>query len=96
LNAGGGKLIKSPPKKEAQIRYKVNDITDKTQNAKFEIKFEEKTELIGHMKLKLWVQADGSDDMDLFVALEKIDRTGDIVPFQFFGNHEDGPASVPP
>ena len=94
LNASDGKLIESSPKKEAQIRYKVNDITDKTQNAKFEIKFEEKTELIGHMKLKLWVQADGSDDMDLFVALEKIDRTGDIVPFQFFGNHEDGPVAL--
>jgi predicted acyl esterase len=94
LNASDGKLSKSVIKEEAQIRYKVDDITDKKQNAKFEIKFEEKTELIGHMKLKLWVQADGSDDMDLFVALEKIDRTGDIVPFQFFGNHEDGPVAL--
>ena len=94
LNASDGKLSKSPFKKEAQVRYNVNDITDKTQNAKFEFKFDEKTELTGHMKLKLWVQADGSDDMDLFVAIEKIDRTGDIVPFQFFGNHEDGPVAL--
>jgi putative CocE/NonD family hydrolase len=94
LNATDGKLSKSPLKKEAQVRYKVNDITDKTQNAKFEFKFDAKTELTGHMKLKLWVQANGSDDMDLFVAIEKIDRTGDIVPFQFFGNHEDGPVAL--
>jgi predicted acyl esterase len=46
------------------------------------------------MKLKLWVQADGSDDMDVFVALEKIDRTGYIVPFPFFGNHDDGPVAL--
>ena len=74
LNASDGKMSKSPFEKEAQVRYNVNDINDKTQNAKFEFKFGEETELTGHMKLKLWVQADGSDDMDLFVAIEKIDR----------------------
>jgi uncharacterized protein len=94
LNAGDGKLSKSPPEKEAQVRYKVNDITDKTQNAKFEHTFDEKTEFTGHMKLKLWVQASGNDDMDLFVAIEKIDRTGDRVPFQFYCNHEDGPVAI--
>jgi predicted acyl esterase len=94
LNASDRKMSRSPFKKETQIRYNVNDITDKTQNAKFEFKFDEKAELTGHMKLKLWVQADGSDDMDLFVAIEKIDRTEDIVPFQFFVNHEDGPVAL--
>jgi predicted acyl esterase len=94
LNASDGKLRMSPFEKKAQVRYNVNDITDKTQNAKFEFKFDKKTELTGHMKLKLWVQADGSDDMDLFVAIEKIDRTGDIVPFAFFGNYDDGPVAL--
>jgi predicted acyl esterase len=28
------------------------------------------------------------------VAIEKIDRTGDLVPFQFFGNHEDGAVAL--
>jgi predicted acyl esterase len=93
LNASDGKMSKSPLGKEAQVSYKVDDITDKTQNAKFEYKFDEKTELTGHMKLKLWVQAVGNDDMDLFVAIEKFDRTGDIVPFPFFSNHEDGPVA---
>jgi len=94
LNASNGSLGKSPSKKEAQVRYDVNDITDKTQNSRFEFNFSEKTELTGYMKLKLWVQADGSDDMDLFVAIEKIDRTGYIVPFAFFGNHDDGPVAL--
>ena len=94
LNTSDGKLSKSPFNNEAQVRYNVNDITDKTQNAKFEYKFDEKAELTGHMKLKLWVQADGSDDMDLFVAIEKIDRAGFIVPFAFFGNHDDGPVAL--
>jgi predicted acyl esterase len=94
LNADKGELSQSPFKKEAQVRYHASDITDKTQNARFEYIFEEKTELTGYMKLKLWVQADGSDDMDLFVAIEKIDRAGYIVPFPFFGNHDDGPAAL--
>jgi len=94
LNAGDGKLDKSPFKKEVQVHYTVNDITDKTQNAQFEFKFDTKTELTGHMKLKLWVQADGSDDMDLFVAIEKIDRAGYVVPFPFFSTHNDGPVAI--
>jgi hypothetical protein len=94
LNASDGKLSKAPFGKEAQVGYNVNDITDKTQNAKFEFMFDEKTELTGYMKLKLWVQADGSDDMDLFVAIEKIDRSGYLVPFAFFGNHDDGAVAL--
>ncbi len=94
LNASDGKTSKSPFKKTARVRYNVNDIRDKTQNASFEFKFDEKTELTGYMKLKLWVQAEGSDDMDLFVAIEKIDRAGYLVPFPYFGNHNDGPVAL--
>ena len=94
LNAKDRTLSLSPLEKKAEARYNVNDIMDKTQNAKFEYTFKKRTELTGHMKLKLWVKADGSDDMDLFVAIEKIDRTGDLVPFQFFGNHEDGAVAL--
>jgi predicted acyl esterase len=94
LHATNGKMNRSPDKKRARAQYDVNDINGKTRNARFEFEFDKKTELTGYMKLKLWVQADGSDDMDLFVALEKIDRTGYLVPFPFFGNHDDGPAAL--
>jgi predicted acyl esterase len=94
LNAANGKMSKSPAKKKSQVRYNMDDINDKNQRARFEFRFDRKTELTGYMKLKLWVQADGSDDMDLFVALEKIDRAGYLVPFPFFGNHDDGPVAL--
>jgi predicted acyl esterase len=94
LNAGNGKLSGSPFKKHAQAQYSVHDINDKTQNARFEYRFGRRTELTGYMKLKLWVQANGSDDMDIFVALEKIDRAGYLVPLPFFGNHDDGPVAL--
>ena len=39
--------------------------------------FEDKTvEIIGASKLRLWVEADGNDDMDLFVKWAKIDENG--------------------
>jgi predicted acyl esterase len=42
----------------------------------------------------LRVQAEGSDDLDLFVALEKVDQAGCLVPLAFFGNHDDGPVAL--
>jgi len=62
--------------------------------AVFEKTFAERTELTGHMNLRLWVRAEGSDDLDLFVALEKVDKAGNLVPFAFFGNHDDGPVAL--
>jgi predicted acyl esterase len=60
----------------------------------FEHTFAQTTELTGHMKLKLWVEAVGSDDMDLFVAIQKLDRDGQIVPFVFYSLNENGPAAL--
>ena len=38
----------------------------------------EPTELIGYMKLKLWVEADGADDMELAVTVEKRAADGSV------------------
>jgi predicted acyl esterase len=71
-----GTFTNNPPKKESSVRYDA-----KTGSTHFEYKFNDKTELTGYMKLKLWVQAEDSDDMDLFIAIEKYDRAGDFVRF---------------
>ncbi|KAF4120104.1 uncharacterized protein GMORB2_3515 [Geosmithia morbida] len=34
------------------------------------------TEIIGYIKVKLWVEADGSDDMDLDITIQKTDKDG--------------------
>ena len=93
LNAGEGTMSLSPPGAETRAVYDVNDIDDTSQNARFEFTFDKETEITGYMKLKLWVQAEGADDMDLFVVIEKIDRAGYLVPFPWFGNHDDGPVA---
>ena len=94
LNASHGTMSTFPFEEESQVSYNVDDITDKSGNAVFDFAFAERTELTGHMKLRLWVQPRGADDMDLFVAVQKVDRTGEVVPFPFFSNHDDGPVAL--
>jgi hypothetical protein len=60
----------------------------------FDIVFDKDVELTGEMKLKLWVEAQGADDLDLFVALQKFDVTGRYVGFPFFSVVEDGPVAL--
>jgi predicted acyl esterase len=93
LGASKNELNASPLKELAQSRYAVDDLEDKSQNAFFEFAFKEKTELTGHSKLKIWVEAVGSDDMDLFVVIDKFDRTGDRVPFPSQSGYDHGPVA---
>jgi uncharacterized protein len=43
----------------------------------FTVRFDAETEVVGYPKARLWVEADGSDDMDLFVLLEKLNAAGE-------------------
>lgn len=63
-------------------------------DATFEYVFAEDTEITGHAKLKLWVSAEGADDMDLFVALQKIDRDGKVVNFPYYSLYDDGQVAL--
>ena len=58
--------------------------------ATFDITFDEETELTGYMKLHLWVEADGNDDMDLFVAIQKLDAKGKWLPYNVMGKPHPG------
>jgi uncharacterized protein len=49
--------------------------------AQFDLTFDRDIELTGHMKLRLWVSAEGADDMDLIVGIRKLDTTGREVHF---------------
>ncbi|MCL5406765.1 MAG: CocE/NonD family hydrolase, partial [Deltaproteobacteria bacterium] len=95
LNGAEGSMSDSAPGKEAQVRYNVSDTYDgKVENGRFEFTYDKRTELTGYMKLKLWVEAAGSEDMDLFVGIRKIDSSGKTVPFAFCWVHDDGPVAL--
>ena len=63
-------------------------------SARFDFTFAEDTEITGHASLKLWVEAEGADDMDLFVALQKLDENGEEVGFTFYAFYEYGPVAL--
>ncbi len=46
----------------------------------FDFQFEEETELTGYMMLRLWVESDCHDEMDLFVNIQKADENGEWLP----------------
>ena len=90
LHAERRQLLPTPAATEGEIRY----AADGTERLEFVHRFDATTELIGPMTLRLWVEAAGSDDMDLFVAVQKADEHGEIVPFSFLNALEDGPVAL--
>ena len=62
LDAATDRLSPDPVTKESIFRYKADDGKGK---ATFTITFDQDTELTGYMKLRLWVEAEGANDMDL-------------------------------
>jgi hypothetical protein len=50
------------------------DLDDR--RASFTLTFDKDVEISGYMSLKLWVEVDGYDDMDLFVRIMKLDAEG--------------------
>lgn len=62
--------------------------------AVFTYQFQGDTELTGNMKLRLWVSTDAGEDMDLFVAVDKLDRRGARVPFYGKTGFNQGPAAL--
>ena len=58
--------------------------------ATFDVTFNEETEITGHMLLHLWVEAESHDDMDIFVAVQKLDAKGKWLPANVFGAPHPG------
>ncbi|MFM9966935.1 MAG: CocE/NonD family hydrolase [Burkholderiales bacterium] len=75
---------------ECKLAYPANGVDGEVYGPQFKFKFERDTELTGNMKLKLWVSAEGSDDMDLFVGIKKLDRRGKEVNFPDLNHIEHG------
>lgn len=88
LDAASGTMDEDAPC-ESEVHYPASD-----GRICFDHLFAEATEITGHASVKLWVEADGSDDMDLFVALQKIDAAGEPVGFTFYAFYENGPVAL--
>jgi hypothetical protein len=67
LDASNGTLSRHPTVKESSVSY--DALTEQTT---FTITFPEDTDVVGHLKLRLWVETDGNNDMDLFATVRKV------------------------
>lgn len=65
-----------------------------TGDAEFRVTFDAETELTGNMKLRLWVEAEGARDMDLFVAIKKYDAAGEEVTFYGKAGYTGAPVAL--
>jgi hypothetical protein len=82
--AGGLSIVAQPKEQEMVYDSQTDEVT-------FQIPFSESYEFAGHAKLRLWVEARGADNMDLFVVLKKIDAAGNFVHFPWITIIENGP-----
>ena len=89
LNAETGGLQTSQLSNRAQVSY-----DPLSESATFSIYIDEDTELSGNMKLKLWVATTEGDDMDLFVAVDKLDRNVNKIDFFAKMSYMHGPVSL--
>jgi predicted acyl esterase len=85
IDAANRALVREPVARESKIHYDANE-----GKATFDITFDEEAELTGYMKLRLWVEAEGNDEMDLFVAVQKLDKNGKWLPVNVLGAPHPG------
>lgn len=91
LDAAAGTLAQQVPVQAGEASY---DPLDQRGEAVFDRVFDAETELVGHMKLKLWVSTDAGHDLDLHVAVEKLRTDGSKEGFAHWAVFEDGPVAL--
>jgi len=90
LNAEDLSLNREPIPEHASCSYNALGIGSTNNRMTFSLKCEETMKLIGHAKLKIYMQADGADDMDIFLNIKKLNKDGEEVLFPHFNQHENG------
>jgi len=80
LDAASSGLVYVAPAQEGRVDYPADD---GKSEATFDITFDRDTEVIGFLSVCLWLEADGADDMDVFVRLEKLSSRGNALAIPF-------------
>lgn len=85
VNAANMSLSEEPIESESKMSYDANEGV-----ANFDFQFDQDTEITGYMKLRLWVEAEGHNDMDMFVNIQKTDEKGNWLPTYILGEPHPG------
>ncbi|MBV9382644.1 MAG: CocE/NonD family hydrolase [Streptosporangiaceae bacterium] len=94
LDAGAGTLDRSRPPAAASVSYDSERAGRGRGRAVFDFRFGSPAELAGGMKLRTWMSAPDATDMDVFVAVQKLDGYGDLTGFPFYAVFTDGPVAL--
>jgi uncharacterized protein len=94
LDAARGRLSDHPVPDESRATYHGLGDPFMASRAVFERRFGKQTDVVGHARLVLYVEAPEASDMDVFVGLFKRDAEGEIVPFAYYAQFEDGPVAL--
>lgn len=94
LDAATGALAHEPVAEESTIAYHGLGDPFAPSRVVFEHRFAADADVVGHARAVLWVEAPEADDMDVFVGLFKRDAAGEIVPFAYYAQFEDGPVAL--
>lgn len=63
----------------------------RSETLTFELPITKSFEFVGHSRLRLWVEAEGADNLDLFVTLRKVGKDGKPVYFPWLTIIDNGP-----
>jgi predicted acyl esterase len=85
IDAANKSMSFEPVATESKISY-----DGETGSVAFDFTFNEQTEITGYMMLRLWVEAEGHDDMDLFITIQKLDEDGNWLPTYVLGEKHPG------
>jgi predicted acyl esterase len=85
LDAGEARMRREPVAASTSARYRA---TRGSEKATFSFRFDQPAELVGGMRLKVWVATSEGDDLDLFVAIRKFDARGREVTFSGYNGYE--------
>jgi len=85
LDAASGTMSAQPVATVSSTGYDAEE-----GRATFDITFDEDVELTGYAKVRLWVEADGSSEMDLFITVMKLDESGEFLPAYVMGQPHPG------
>ena len=77
-------LQEEKPAEDKTMRYSPDGLPVRTS---FQMTFDRTTSFLGYPKVKLFMEVEGHDDMDVFVWVQKIDRRGNVLSEFVVPNH---------
>ncbi|MBU9360810.1 CocE/NonD family hydrolase [Burkholderia multivorans] len=92
LDAQDSSLQKEQVQAKGNASYTAGGET--AQPIVFDYKFGRDAAIVGSIGLHLYLSAEEATDADVFVAIQKLDADGKIVPFAYCAQFDDGPVAL--